>query len=260
MKNNKKMLVFDFSMSHNSCNGGRGRVGEEADETEDQPMTGVTKMATKRNTKTENVETAAVVETLETTAVVETTENVEILESTTNVETEVPQSEKDSQPQVVEQPVEVTGGHFDPSEDNHSLIRTTFLMTPDQEMSQEVWNDIQERLDVLNVESLKITIEYCQDRLQELQRAEIEALEAEMRTIQQKLFSMKGGKSLPNTMTSAVSKTRTAKPIVNPANSHEVYSMGRTPAWLKELMETTGKTLNQLRNGDGLQSNSQPKA
>lgn len=131
----------------------------------------------------------------------------------------------------------------------HPMIRTTFVMTPEEELTQEAWDDIQERLDVLNVESIKLVIDYCRDRLQELQRAEIEALEAEMRAIQQKLFSMKGVPTVSASMNSAP-KTRTTKPIVNPNNPHEVYSFGRTPGWLSELMETTGKTIQQLRNGN----------
>lgn len=136
--------------------------------------------------------------------------------------------------------------------DYRPMMRTTFVMTPEEELSQDAWDDIQERLDVLNVESIKLVIDYCKDRLHELQRADIEVLESQMREIQAKLFSIKSGSVLmPKITTSAIpSAKRTAKAIINPSNQMEVYTFGRHPDWLKELMETTGKTIDQLRNGN----------
>ena len=51
-------------------------------------------------------------------------------------------------------------------------------------------------LSELDVDELKEVIDYCEERIDELQRDEVESLEAEMRAIQDKLLSLKGKTSV----------------------------------------------------------------
>lgn len=223
-------------------------------------------MAKKANGVVVRAETAVIETTVETvemnqeTNVVEpavetTVENVEINTETITPEIVVETPTVEETPEVVEsteiveetpEVVESVKNTFTPdSQEYRPMMKTSFVMTPEEELSQEAWDDIQERLDLLNVESIKLVIDYCRDRLEELQREEIEALEAEMRTIQSKLFSMKGGALTASAY--VPKKKREKPPIINPANPSEVYRFGRTPDWLKALIISTGKTIEELR-------------
>ena len=97
------------------------------------------------------------------------------------------------------------------------------------------------------VDELNEVINWCSNKIDDLQREEVEALEAEMRAIQDKLLALKGRKPAPLTIVSGEAK-RTANPIVNPDNPSQVYKFGRTPDWLAALMAKTGKTIIELRN------------
>lgn len=101
--------------------------------------------------------------------------------------------------------------------------------------------------DDLDVDELKQVIDYCSGRIDELQREEVEALEAQMRAIQDKLMAMKGfrGKVV---VENGEKQKRTAIPLVNPNNPSEVYTFGKHPDWLVKLMAETGKDVGQLRN------------
>lgn len=122
-------------------------------------------------------------------------------------------------------------------------------LIPDQYTAVEIiCNDI----DDLNVDELKEVIEYCSSRIDELQREEVEALEAEMRVIQDKLMAMRGfrGKPVTNGNQSGHSGAvkRTDRPLANPKNPAQVYTFGKTPDWLSKWMSETGKSVRELRD------------
>ncbi len=102
--------------------------------------------------------------------------------------------------------------------------------------------------DDLDLDGLKQVIDYCSNRIDELQREEVEALEAQMRAIQDKLIAMKGHKGKVNgNGTSDSGKKRNDTPLVNPNNPKEVYTFGKHPDWLAKLIAETNKTVSQLR-------------
>lgn len=107
-------------------------------------------------------------------------------------------------------------------------------------------SSIKTELDEFDVDGLKEVIEYCSSRIDELQREEVEALEAEMRAIQDKLMAMRGYK---NNMikTEGSKQKRTEKVVINPDNPTQVYKFGKTPDWLSALCAKTGKTVSELR-------------
>ena len=105
------------------------------------------------------------------------------------------------------------------------------------------WDDVKPTLEKLEVEDLKGVIEYCQNLIDEMQKEEVESLEAEMREIQDKLMALKGKKTSVSS-----EKRRMAKSIVNPANLSQVYTFGRYPEWLEQLVIKTGKSVAQLRD------------
>lgn len=121
----------------------------------------------------------------------------------------------------------------------------TPVETPTQYTAVEiVCNDC----DDLGVDELKQVIEYCSSRIDELQREEVEALEAEMRAIQEKLMAMKGHKYQPKVSNGGDDREkRSVTPLVNPNNPSEVYTFGKHPDWVVKLMEKTGKSVYQLR-------------
>ena len=93
-------------------------------------------------------------------------------------------------------------------------------------------------LDDMPVPDLKTIIEHCEGRIHDLQREEVEALEQQMRFLQDKLIALRGP---------VQSNGRNVKPLRNPANPNEVYTTGMTPAWVRELSAATGKPVWQLR-------------
>lgn len=102
--------------------------------------------------------------------------------------------------------------------------------------------------DDLNVEELKQVIDYCSSRIDELQREEVEALEEQMRAIQEKLMAMRGYKKPQHKDSNGHSGAeRVATPLVNPKNPSEVYTFGKHPEWIVKLMAETGKSVYQLR-------------
>ncbi len=102
--------------------------------------------------------------------------------------------------------------------------------------------------DDLDVDGLKQVIDHCSNRIDELQREEVEELEAQMRAIQDKLIALNGHKGKVNgNGTSDSGKKRTDTPLVNPNNPKEVYTFGKHPDWLAKLMAETNKTVSQLR-------------
>ena len=117
--------------------------------------------------------------------------------------------------------------------------------TESTEVTSIQWSSIKPTLDNLDVDGLKEVIEYCQDKIDELQRHEVEALEAEMRAIQDKLMALKGHKT--TLRTEGKERSKMEKVVVNPDNPSEVYRNGRTPDWLSALMAKTGKTVSELR-------------
>lgn len=118
--------------------------------------------------------------------------------------------------------------------------------TPEENKEYTAVDIVCNDCDNLNVDELKQVIEYCSSRIDELQREEVEALEAQMRAIQDKLMAMKGfrGKQV---VENSEKQKRTAIPLVNPNNPSEVYTFGKTPDWLVKLMADTNKTVWQLR-------------
>lgn len=171
-------------------------------------------MATRKNGKTEVVETAAV--------------ETEVVE-TAPVETEV-----------VEAPLEqVENKEVETTEMENKEVRSTEYTAVDI-----VCNDC----DDLDVDELKQVIDYCSNRIDELQREEVEALEEQMRAIQDKLMALKGFRLQSKTVTGEKSEAkRVATPLVNPKNPTEVYTFGKHPDWVVKLMAETGKTVYQLR-------------
>jgi hypothetical protein len=95
-----------------------------------------------------------------------------------------------------------------------------------------------------------LLIEYCSNRIEELQKEEVEELEAQMRSIQDKLLAMKGfrGKQVVKTeKTEEAKRTRTEKVVINPDNPSQVYRFGKIPEWLDQLCVKTGKQVWELR-------------
>lgn len=102
--------------------------------------------------------------------------------------------------------------------------------------------------DGLDVDELKQVIDYCTSRIDELQREEVKALEAEMRAIQDKLMALKGHRNSPAAMrTESTERKRTEKVVINPDNPTQIYKFGKTPEWLTALCAKTGKTVSDLR-------------
>lgn len=97
-------------------------------------------------------------------------------------------------------------------------------------------------LDEMPVSDLKTVIEYCDSRIEALQREEVESLEEQMRFLQDKLLALKGTR-----YTQQASSRSAVKPIRNPDNPAETYTTGMTPQWLKDLVARTGKAIWQLR-------------
>jgi hypothetical protein len=91
-------------------------------------------------------------------------------------------------------------------------------------------------LSELDVDELKEVIDYCHDRIDELQRDEVEELEYQMRAIQDKLLLLKGKTSYPVSPSREGTKKQ-ARPIVNPNDPNQVYTFGKRPEWLKALLE-----------------------
>jgi len=144
--------------------------------------------------------------------------------------------------------------HFNgnnPSTPEHPVVETppeTTIMTETapSETDEEPFSltplveAIKPTLNELEGSGLKAVIDYCSNRLDELQQEEVESLESQMRAIQDRLIQLKGRNG-------AASGTRNVKPIVNPANPSEFYTAGMTPYWLRELVNSTGKSIAQLR-------------
>lgn len=101
--------------------------------------------------------------------------------------------------------------------------------------------------DGLSIDELKGVIEYCSNRIDELQKEEVEALEAEMRAIQSKLMAMRGFRLNPVMGNGNSGQKRADKPLINPKNPAQVYTFGKTPDWLSKWMTETGKTVAELR-------------
>lgn len=112
------------------------------------------------------------------------------------------------------------------------------------EVTSIQWSSIKPTLDDLEVNGLREVIDYCENRITELQRSEVEELEEEMRAIQDKLLALKGKRVSNGT---GEKRSRTEKVVVNPDNPNEVYRFGIQPQWLKDLMAKTGKTVRELR-------------
>lgn len=106
-------------------------------------------------------------------------------------------------------------------------------------------SSIKTELDEFDVDGLKEVIEYCSARIDELQREEVEALEAEMRAIQDKLMAMRGHRG--KQVVEKEKQKRTEKVVINPDNPTQVYKFGKTPDWLSALCAKTGKTVSDLR-------------
>lgn len=153
--------------------------------------------------------------------------NVEIIETASTGETATPETNVVEENTMNELPVETA--------------------TPEENKEYTAVEMICSGCDDLDVEELKQVIEYCSSRIDELQREEVEALEAQMRAIQDKLMAMKGfrGKQV---VENGEKQKRTAIPLVNPNNPSEVYTFGKHPDWLVRLMAKTGKDVGQLRN------------
>ena len=114
--------------------------------------------------------------------------------------------------------------------------------------------------DGLSADEIKVVIEYCSNRIDELQRKEVEALEAEMRAIKGKLISMRGFRLKSGTANGNTRVKRTDSPLINPKNPTQVYTFGKTPEWLSKWMIETGKTVAQLREAQAQQSKEEVKA
>lgn len=95
-------------------------------------------------------------------------------------------------------------------------------------------------LDEMSVSDLKTVVEQAEGLIHELQRAEVEALESQMRAIQDQLIALKGPV--------AQSGGRNLKPLRNPENPSEYYVCGLVPQWLRDLVARTGKPIWQLRD------------
>ena len=70
-------------------------------------------------------------------------------------------------------------------------------------------------LSELEVDELKEVIDYCEERIDELQRDEVEELEYQMRAIQDKLLALKG-KTSHQASSGREGAKKQARPIVNP--------------------------------------------
>jgi DNA-binding protein H-NS len=124
-------------------------------------------------------------------------------------------------------------------------------------LSSIQWGIVKDAVADLDVDGLKEVLEYVSVKIEELQKEEVEALEAQMRAIQDKLLALKGFRNKPVARMVAPEKTektektegakRNVKPLVNPENPEEVYTFGKHPAWLVTLCAKTGKTPYELR-------------
>ena len=112
------------------------------------------------------------------------------------------------------------------------------------EVTSIQWSSIKPTLDDLEVNGLREVIDYCENRITELQRSEVEELEEEMRAIQDKLLALKGKKVSNGT---GEKRSRTEKVVINPDNPSQVYRFGKIPEWLDQLCVKTGKQVWELR-------------
>jgi uncharacterized coiled-coil protein SlyX len=116
------------------------------------------------------------------------------------------------------------------------MARKTEVEVSEVEVVQTVMN----YCDEMGIDELKTIMAHCQKLVTELQKSEVDELEAQMRAIQDKLMSLKGNGLKPVS-------TRKTLPVINPENPSQVYTCGKLPDWLKELMEKTGKNAWELR-------------
>lgn len=192
-------------------------------------------MATRKNGKEAQAQTE-VVENVEVSEVANVVETNEVPEMKTETETAV--AEVIETPEVVE------------TETEQELIPE--VAQAHQLTGVEI---ICSDCDDLDIEELKQVIDYCANRIDELQREEVEALEEQMRAIQDKLLALKGFRGKPvngadksaSASTNGEKRTRTEKVVINPENPNEVYRFGKMPAWLTALCEKTGKQVWELR-------------
>lgn len=121
----------------------------------------------------------------------------------------------------------------------------------DTEVTSIQWSCIKPGLDDLGVAGLKEVIEYCSNRIDELQKEEVEELESQMRALQDKLLALKGFRNKVVKSGVKTEKTegskRTTTPLVNPEDPSQVYTFGKIPDWAVKLMAKTGKTVRELR-------------
>lgn len=96
---------------------------------------------------------------------------------------------------------------------------------------------------MMSVDELKQVVEFCTTRITDLQRNEVEDIEAQMSKLQAKLDALKGVKPAELKEPSK----RTSKVVVNPDDPTQVYKFGKTPDWLSALCAKTGKTVSDLR-------------
>lgn len=180
-------------------------------------------MATRKHFNSNNAETPA-------TAAVDATHD-----EVTEMKTETPVTET-----TVETPVETT--LVETAEEPEEPVESA--------LTSVQWSSIKPELDDLDADGLKEVIEYCSNRIEELQKEEVEELEAQMRSIQDKLLAMKGfrGKQVVKTeKTEEAKRTRTEKVVINPENPSQVYRFGKIPEWLDQLCVKTGKQVWELR-------------
>ncbi len=99
---------------------------------------------------------------------------------------------------------------------------------------------LKEQLDELNVDGLKSIITHCEFLIEQINRDAVEALEAEMRAIQDKLWALKGGRrSLVLEESARSDSKKVGRPIVNPNNPQEVWGgFGARPDWLNEMIKS----------------------
>ncbi|MEI2780913.1 MAG: hypothetical protein V9H25_06480 [Candidatus Competibacter sp.] len=167
-------------------------------------------MARKTNGKV--VETVEVVET--TPEAIEMTEQAE---TTTNEQVE-------TQEQVENQPAEV----------ETSAVETQTLLDDELDALSVIKDDLSD----LDVDQLKSIINYCEELIESINRDAVEALEAQMREIQDRLFALRGSRKQFALEQSVKSDAKKAgRPIYNPNNPSEVYRFGSYPQWVKELVK-----------------------
>ena len=166
---------------------------------------------------------------------------------------EAKEAEKQTSPEVQQEQVFNEETESRSQEDQVEGVETAKAesLLPDELSGVEIiCND----LDDLGVDELKEVIEYCSSRIEFLQREEVEALEQQMRAIQDKLIAMKGFRLNPVTGNGNSGQKRTDKPLINPKNPTQVYTFGKTPEWLSKWMTETGKTVAELREAQAQQS------